>query len=363
MKKILIAAGGTGGHLYPGICFARELELRGCEIRFVTDRKKLGESVLTRERFRYYTLPSIGMPRKISPKLFAFFYYLASGFAASMKILGEFKPDAVIGLGGYVSFPVVAGARTRGMATFIHEQNYIPGLSNRLLGRIAGRVAVSFSESAKYFPKGKVLFTGNPVRKDLFKDMDRKAARRKLGIEEDRFSVLVFGGSQGAHYINNLVAGSLEYLAKIRDSIQFIHITGEKDLEAARAAYAGSGIRSFADSYMHEMAEGYAAADLAICRAGATTIAELIALRKPAVLIPFPHATGSHQEYNAKYISDAGAAVCVNEKDGTPAELGRILTDFAGHPEKIREMEKNCAKLPLADSAVILADAVLNPSF
>jgi UDP-N-acetylglucosamine--N-acetylmuramyl-(pentapeptide) pyrophosphoryl-undecaprenol N-acetylglucosamine transferase len=366
MKKALIVAGGTGGHLYPGICLAREMQKNGFETEFVLGDKDRGIPILNKEKIKYHTLRTIGLPRRPSFKLISFVYYLIVSFINALNIIKNCNPGVVVGLGGYISFPVICVAKILHINTLIHEQNYLPGLANRLLGKVADKIAVSFNESAEYFPKQKVVLTGNPVRRDLFESVDRKEVLEQLNLDDNKFTVLVFGGSQGAHAINSLMVNSLKFLENVSDRIQFVHITGENDFLWVKQTYERSKVRFLVTSYLHEMSKGYKVADLVICRAGATTIAELIAVRKPAILIPFPYAAGKHQKYNAQYLAEPGAAILISEKELNTEKLpvmANMLADFVTHPEKIMQMKECYQNLPRLDSSKLLADIATHLPF
>ncbi|MDI6640775.1 MAG: undecaprenyldiphospho-muramoylpentapeptide beta-N-acetylglucosaminyltransferase [Elusimicrobiota bacterium] len=333
MKKILIAAGGTGGHIYPAICLAEKLE-KMCQPVFVIRKDDKWESVLTEKKYNYYGINISGFPRKILIELLYFFPKLFFSFFKAFSIIKKVKPDKVIGLGGYVSFPIVCIAKLCRISTIIHEQNVIPGLANKLLAHITDKIAISFYETEKFFPKDKTYFTGNFIREELF-EVSRNQAFEYFKLDRAKFTVLVFGGSQGARSINKFIVDSLELIEEYKNSIQFIHLTGERDFVFVKDAYLGKDFQAIVLPYLHEMWNAYAVADLVISRAGATTIAELIALRKPAVLIPYPYATGNHQLYNAKYLEKMGLAVVIEEKNLNREKFKEVLTEFLKQPEKL----------------------------
>lgn len=323
-KKIIIAAGGTGGHLYPGLMLARELKKRGADTLFIIRSADPAKNILENEKVSYSEIPIRGMPRKMSLQFFTFIYRLIRSFFLSVKLLREACPDAVVGMGGYISFPVVIAAVYTGIPVLIHEQNYIPGFSNRLLSYVTGTVALSFDASIKYFRRMKTVVTGNPVRSELF-DVEPSAAYAALNLDPSRFTVLVFGGSQGASGLNRITAESLAHLAHVKDKIQFIHLSGVKDVKWVTDEYNNRGFKSRVFDYMHEMGTTLAAADLVICRSGATTVAELALLKKKAILVPYPHATADHQWYNASLLAATGQAEVIREKDLTPSLLAERI--------------------------------------
>ena len=356
MKTVLIVAGGTGGHLYPGIALAEELTSRGYSSEFCVSVGDRCIPVLEKHGYAYHRISIKGLPRKFSLKLLAYPFLLVSGFSDARAVIGKIRPAAVAGMGGYLSFPVVCTAKMSGIGTLIHEQNCIPGLSNRVTGILADRIAVSFSETAGYFNRRKTIFTGNPVRKDITGAADRKEAASRIGVDAGRFTVLVFGGSQGAHSINRAVTSGLSEYTDRKDDMQFLHIAGERDAEWVRESYKISGIKAAVFPYVHGMSDAYAVSDLVVSRSGATTVAELASLKKPAVLIPYPHATNNHQEYNARFLSGKGAAVTLPEKDITAESLARTVLKFLSDPGSLDLMRESFRDIPPADSAKLLAD-------
>ncbi len=252
-----------------------------------------------------------------------------------------------------MSFPAVICAKILGIPTVIHEQNALPGLTNRLLSAFAGIVAVSFASSKKYFPAGKTVVTGNPVRKDLFKKPS-KSTYESFGLSEGKFTVLVFGGSQGASKINRAAIDSFQYLAGIKEKIQFLNISGRNDHEQIEKEYISNGIPGSVIAYTHSMGDAYAVADLIICRAGATTVAELKILNKRSILIPFPFATANHQEFNAKALEKEGLAKIVIEKDLNARMLAGIISESFASAKKLDDF-----KIPASFPQELLAAEVV----
>lgn len=332
---VLIVAGGTGGHLYPGIAVARALTRKpavpAVSIRaaFVVRSGDLGRDILRREGFEVYDLPGQGLPRKLSLHGLTFPIQLFRGFKEAGHLMKSVKPDFVLGMGGYLSFPALIAARWRKIPTMIHEQNVLPGLANKMLGRMVDSVAVSFPESARHFPAPKTRVAGLPIRDDM-QPGDAGQARARLGLSPDLRTLLVFGGSQGARRLNQVVVETWRLLGRQTDSWQVIHVTGSADGSAVADAYRNLGLTSRVLAYSHEMPTLYAAADLVICRSGASTVAELLAVHRRAILIPFPHATADHQFFNAQVLEKRGWASIILEKDLTPERLGREVTDLMG---------------------------------
>ena len=336
---VLIVAGGTGGHLYPGIAVAQALVRKslaaGTPIRvaFVVRSGDLGREILQREGFEVHDLPGQGFPRELSFKVFTFPVKLFQGFKGALDLIQSVRPDLVLGMGGYLSFPVLLAAKWRGARTMIHEQNMVPGLANKILGRTVDSVAASFPESVPHFPALKTWVAGLPIRDDM-RPGDASQARARLGLSPDLQTLLIFGGSLGAHRLNQIVVETWRRLGRQADSWQVIHITGRADEALMIEAYRGLGLASKILPYSHEMPVLYAAADLVICRSGASTVAELLAVRRRAVLIPFPYATGNHQFFNAQVLEKRGRGSIILEKDLTPARLGREVIKSLSDPAR-----------------------------
>ena len=354
-KTIIIAAGGTGGHLYPGISLARELARRGFSPVFIVRENDPAGAILEREQFAFRAIPVRGMPRKISLRFAAFFYFLIKGLFATYRVLKELKPEAVAGMGGYISFPAVFVARLMGIRTVIHEQNYIPGLANRILARFCNTVAVSFAQSASFFNRSKTIVTGNPVRAGLF-NVQPRDAYSSFGLDPARCTVLVFGGSLGASAINTAATGALGELSSVKEKLQFIHLAGKRDADMVAAAYNSAGISACVRSYLHEIGLAYSAADLVICRAGATTVTELFFLNKKAVLIPYPYATADHQHFNASLLVQSGQATEIRENELTSKLLAGHIIDAVAKFKPHTESPTPPPTLPqelLADTVVL----------
>ncbi len=352
--NILIAAGGTGGHLYPGLALARELRTRGHSPLFVVRENDACREILAEEGMPFTEIPIRGMPRRISLKIAPFLIYLLKGLFVARRLIGKTKPGLIIGMGGYISFPVVLLGRCMGAPTLIHEQNCLPGMSNRILALFAEKVAVSFPESLRYFSGEKAIVTGNPVRAELFSTIPEDGYR-SLRLDPRRFTVLVFGGSQGAASINRVVAEAARSLSRDFGRIQFLHIAGRNGFEETQREYCARGIPGTVLPYLHRIGEAYATADLVICRSGATTVTELLILRKPAILIPYPLATGNHQEYNARLLADAGLGTVLLERELSPE---RIAQSIQTHLKAFKSHEHH-PSLPLILPQQRIADAAL----
>lgn len=350
--RLLIAGGGTGGHLFPGVAIAEELRARDPDaaIRFVGTERGIEARVLPELGWDLTKIQVSGL--KTVGKLGALrgLFRLPRALWQARRTLKEFEPDAVIGVGGYASGPVVLMAKLRGIPTAICEQNSIPGLTNKLLGRWVRAVFLSFAESKRFFKAKKIVMSGNPVRRDLL--------QRLLAVTPSAPSptvnILVSGGSLGAVAVNELAAKALCQLAKTT-SLSIVHQTGEKDLETTKQRYADAGITADCRAFIKDMASAYQTADLVIGRAGATTVAELAIAGKPAVFIPYPFAADNHQELNAAEMAGAGAALMFRQADLTAEKLADALAPLLTNPAKRAEMGaamKSLAK-PGAAAAVV----------
>lgn len=347
MQRIILTTGGTGGHIFPALAAAEELKARfsGIELLFVGSNHGPEKDLSARAGIPFAGLPVRGFLGRGTRALAAAAGMLR-GIARAFALLRSFRPDAVIGFGGYAAFAVVFAARFSGIPTAVHEQNALAGISNRILGRMADRIFCSLP-STRGFGDRPTILTGNPVRRSVV-----EAACRKQRGEGRR--LLVMGGSQGAHAVNAAVSAVLPRLKTA--GIELRHQTGEADSATVRDAYAAAGINGKVEAFIHDMGAAYAWADLALCRAGATTVAELAACGLPAVFIPFPHATHDHQSKNAALVAERGAALMIAETDLAKIDLGEILIDLLTHPEKIQQASRAMKELARPDAAAAVAD-------
>jgi UDP-N-acetylglucosamine--N-acetylmuramyl-(pentapeptide) pyrophosphoryl-undecaprenol N-acetylglucosamine transferase len=328
--KVLIAGGGTGGHLYPGIAIARELLGEdGNETLFVGTHQGLEARVLPKEGLpvRFISAGKLkGMSFLSIAKTIA---TLPVGMLQSVRLLREIRPDVVLGVGGYASAPVGMAALGLRIPLVIVEPNSYAGLANRKLGKLADKVVLCFpgTGARKFFPPEKTVALGPLVRKGI-DEGDRNTALADFGLEQGRFTVFVMGGSGGAHAINMAMKQAAVYLQDLRD-LQILHQTGEKDVGDVLAGYRGAGLKAAVHSYIDDMAGAYAAADLVISRSGATSVAELAVCGKKAVLVPFPFAADNHQEYNARTLAGRGNADVIVQKDLTGEMLAIVIKKHA----------------------------------
>ncbi len=347
--RVIIAAGGTGGHIYPGVAIAREFKRRDpqTEILFVGTPRGLESKIVPREGFALEMI-KVGALKGVS--VFQRIKSLAQlplSFVATLRILGRFKPQVVIGVGGYSSGPTLLMAALTRVPTMVVEPNAMPGFTNRVLARFVDAAALSFEDASKYFGSRGVV-TGNPVRGDF--------AHLKKKERGGRLNILIFGGSQGSRAINTAMTGALSQLEHERDRLAITHQTGEQDFETVKRGYRDAGFEADVRPFIHDMAAQFERTDVLICRAGATTAAEVAAAGKAAIFVPFPFATDNHQRRNAEVFQRAGAARMIVQKELTPGRLAEELTRLIDHPEEIDRMEEASRRLGRPDSAARTVD-------
>ncbi len=350
--KVLIAAGGTGGHIYPGIAVAKEIMRRdaGSEVRFVGTARGLETKIVPANGFELLLIDSAGLKNVGFAGKVKGLMILPKSFLASRRLIKEFQPDVVVGAGGYVSGPVLLMASFQRVPTLVMDSNALPGFTNRRLAPFITRAALTFEESVKFFGK-KGVVTGNPVRREFF-DIQPKVRGEKINL-------LIFGGSQGARIINSTMIDALEHLQSYKNKLQITHQTGESDALKIEELYKRAGWEN-ADvrSYIVEMVTEFARTDLIICRAGATSCAELLAAGKAAIMIPLPTAADDHQRKNAEALVKQGAARMILQKDLNSAVLAKEIIDLIESPEKITAMESSAKKMAKADAAEVTVDII-----
>jgi UDP-N-acetylglucosamine--N-acetylmuramyl-(pentapeptide) pyrophosphoryl-undecaprenol N-acetylglucosamine transferase len=345
----VIACGGTGGHLFPGIAVAEVLHQRGHEVMLFVSEKEIDSLALsTRSQFRFEKLPVIGLPSLYSPAIFGFIRRFSESLSRCRSIYESFKPQAVLGMGGFTSTAPILAGRLRGASTFIHESNAVPGRANRMTARMVRAVLLGFKECAPFFPKARTEVTGTPIRTELQR-LDRSVALAKLGLRDDLPTLLVMGGSQGASGINQAIIKSLPSLRDL--SLQVIHLSGARDQRLVADNYRRENISAFVAAFYHRMEEVYSAADLAVARAGAASLAELAFFALPGILIPFPHATDDHQTRNAEIFVRAGAAILLRESEIHGDGLARKIQELIRDRPKLRRMSEICSRLAPKDAA------------
>ena len=355
--KIILTTGGTGGHIFPALAVAEQLQLRGVELLFVGSQYGTEAKLAAQAGIPFRGLPVRGVLGRGLRSIGAAFGLLKAIFQAR-GIVREFGPDAVIGFGAYASFAPLVAAWLAGVPLAIHEQNAMPGMTNRLLARIAHKVFLSLPDSTGAFPAAKCEETGNPVRTNI-------AALGEKGKDRD-FSgrhLLVMGGSLGARAINRALIENAARLLEAGVSIR--HQTGPANLEQVRRDYAEKGLHAdgtgalSVTAFIDDMAETYTWADLVLCRAGATSVFELAAAGKPAVLIPFPYATHDHQTWNAKVMAERNAALLVPENTLPQVDLGKMVLDLLENPARLQEMSAQALACAKPDAANAVANGLL----
>ncbi len=353
--KVIIAGGGTGGHLFPGIAIAEEFLRRdqASSVLFIGTKKGLEQRVLGNMGFNLHTLDVEGIKGRGITKALGALLKIPRSLIESYRLIRAFCPDIVIGVGGYASGPAVMAAYFMGIKTAIAEQNALPGITNKILGKFVDRIFVTFPETRKWFPEKKIVASGNPVRAAFLTGICE--AEKRAG----KFTLLIFGGSQGARGINTAVLDSLPYLTKIKDKLKIIHQTGSADVDSLSAHYRSHGMDADVLPFIMDMASAFRSADLIICRAGATSIAEITASGKAAILIPFPHAANDHQTKNAEALIKAGAAVTIRERDISGKILAESIEKFYRNPDLIREIEARSASLGNVRAAADIVDACM----
>lgn len=367
-RTILVGGGGTAGHVFPAIAVARELARLAPDIEpvFVGVEDRLEARLVPESGFRLHHIKAASIPRRPSPRLLKVPSAVKRGVQRCASLIQQEHAEAVVTFGGYVAFPLDRAASQAGVPLVIHEQNSIPGLTNRVAARWADKVAVSFPGSASDFPRPeRSVVTGNPVREDLL-GVDREArradARRRFGLDPDVPTLLVFGGSLGARSINQTIIGAHGRWGGVE--LQVLHAAGRggyaaaaSGWEKARASFSGPTTKLV--DFIERMDDAYSAADVVVCRAGATSIAELTTLGIPSVLVPYPHATADHQTKNAQALELAGAAVAVADSDLRPVTLINAVAPILQDPERYERMASAARAFGRPEAATNVARVVL----
>ena len=355
--RIVIAGGGTGGHLFPGIAVAQEFEARNAASRiiFVSTGNPLERSVLSKTGYPLQTITAAGIKGRGLWNQVKSVAKIPKGILAANRILKNFSPDLTVGLGSYSAGPVVFAAWLRGIPIVVHEQNILPGITTRILSRFANRIYISFENTRSHMDPRKVHWTGNPVRRELLEYSDGHAEELSDDTGNGLFTILIIGGSQGAHRINTAVIEALGYLED-KEHLHFVHQTGEADEQPVKEAYRRHNMRCTVQSFFDNMAELYSRADLLICRAGATTVAEITALGKAVIFIPFPYAADNHQVLNAGTLAEEGAAEMLIEKDLSGQILSKKIAYYAAHREALNDMAAKARRFGKPDAAKNIVD-------
>lgn len=347
--KVLFAAGGTGGHIYPAIAVAKEILRRdsASEIKFVGTARGLETKLVPQNGFELLTIESAGLKSVGIIGQLKGLLILPKSFLQARKLLKKFDPDVVVGAGGYVTGPVLLMASLLKIPTLVMDSNALPGFTNRQLARFVDKAVLTFEESLKFFPN-KGVVTGNPVRKEFFEIEPKKRS--------EKINLLIFGGSQGARAINLAMVEALKYLPK--DKLNIVHQTGELDFEKIEKGYKEADWQADIRRYITDMVSEFAQADLVICRAGATTCAELAAAGKVGIMVPLPTAADDHQRKNAEALQNAGAAKMILQKELTGESLAKEIQELINSPDKINEMELAAKKLAKEDAAELAVNII-----
>lgn len=360
--RILIACGASGGHIFPAIALGASVRARakGAELLFVCSDRYLDRRIFTREKLAFMCLSSNKLPYRPTLSILAFLTKLVIDIVKTWAILAREKPEVIVGFGGYVSFPVVMVGRLRGVPIVVHEQNVVPGRANAFLFRFADSIALAFPQTLPLLSgrdRKKAVVTGNPIRTEMLRN-DREAASKAFGLEGGKFTILVIGGSQGAHNLNKVFAESVSAMdERRRGSLQIIHIAGEKDCAWVRKAYEDSRVANRVFPFIDNIDRAYSAADLVVTRSGAAALFEVAYYAKPMILVPYPYAM-SHQKENALVFSGRGAALFAEEKDLSSQKFGSIITELMQDERKLRAMSEASAALSMPDASEALAGVV-----
>jgi UDP-N-acetylglucosamine--N-acetylmuramyl-(pentapeptide) pyrophosphoryl-undecaprenol N-acetylglucosamine transferase len=338
---MVVAGGGTGGHLFPGLAVAEALAARGdASILFVGSAYGLEATTIPRTHFPFRALALRGVRGRGLRGALTFAWHLPMTLLQSWHIVGTFRPTLVLGLGGYGSVPIALAAWLRHIPLVLLEQNAQPGVANRVLARLARRICTTYPQSAQFFPAGKAVQTGNPVRQF---SCNRHPA-------PDRFTIFAFGGSQGAHTINCAMVEAAPTLAKQVPSVHIIHQTGAADAAWVRERYHEMGVAAEVIEFVHDMDEAYGRADLVICRAGATTLAEVTALCKPSILVPYPFAADDHQRKNAEVLRDHSAAELILNAELSGERLAACVLRLVDDRKRLQAMAAAAKRLAVPDA-------------
>jgi UDP-N-acetylglucosamine--N-acetylmuramyl-(pentapeptide) pyrophosphoryl-undecaprenol N-acetylglucosamine transferase len=352
---VAIACGGTGGHLFPGIAVAEELKKRGCKIALLISPKEIDrEAVKSAKDFEIVTLSAVGLQNR---NYFSFALSFWKSFRAARKIFKQQKPDAVLAMGGFTSAPPIFAVRKFGAKTFLHESNTIPGRANRFLARFVNEAFVGFPETAARLKARKVSVTGTPVRPQ-FQPRDAVECRAALGLEPNRPTILIVGGSQGASGLNEMLLSVLPLLAK--KNWQWLHLTGANDLEKVKAAYAAQKLKAVVKPFLAEMDLALGAATVSVSRSGASSLAEIAAMRLPSLLVPFPAAADNHQFVNALAFEKTGAAKLLEQKNSTPGKVASILTELVENDLARSEIQNALVQWHAPKAAEQIAENILS---
>lgn len=352
--RVMIAGGGTGGHLFPGIALAEEIVTRHPrnDVVFVGTDRGLEARVVPQNGFVFESIKSRGLKGMGPLKLLAGLAMLPISFWSSWRLLRKYRPDVVVGVGGYSSGPVLCSAWLLRLPTAVLEQNALPGFTNTVLGKLVKAVFVSFEKSTAAFPSGKAHALGNPIRRALVESF---LVSKRV---HEHFTVLVLGGSLGAKGLTKAVLDALPFLASEKASMRFVHQTGKGDAQRVQQEYDAQQFHAQAIEFIDDMAKAYLGADVVVFRAGATTVAELTVCKKAAIFVPYPHATEDHQAINAAELVKVGAAPMFREEELSREKLAAAVLSLKNEPSRLAKMEKAAGALGRPEAAREIADVL-----
>jgi UDP-N-acetylglucosamine--N-acetylmuramyl-(pentapeptide) pyrophosphoryl-undecaprenol N-acetylglucosamine transferase len=358
--KLIVAGGGTGGHLFPGISVAEEFVSRDAanEVLFVGTERGIEARIVPQLGMKLEAISASGVRGKNGFAQIKGLFLFMFGYSQSRQILKKFRPDVVLGVGGYASAPLCLAARGMQIPYFIHEQNAIPGLTNRLLARFSNKVFISLEESQRFFPAERTLLTGNPLRQSILELVTTEDSSPSVA-RGNEFRILVFGGSQGARSINQAMMAALPSMSAMKQRISIVHQTGKNDLTEVADAYGKSGIKSTVLPFIDDMAAAYRQADLIICRAGATTVAEVTAAAKACIFIPFPHAVDDHQRKNAEALLEHDACLMLLEQELSGERIAAEIEKIMAAPDRLETISRNARSMARLDAAKIIVDEMI----
>lgn len=355
--RLIVSGGGTGGHLFPGIAVAERFLANAPEnkVLFIGTERHTDMRVLAGRNFQTASISCQGLKGKSVGARIKSLCQQPFSLIQARQLITKFKPDLVLGVGGYVTGPVLLAARLMGIATCIQEQNSVPGLANRIIGKFVDRVFISFPQSKRYFPRGKCMLSGNPVRKELL-----NLIQLPERTDSARETLLVLGGSLGAHKVNMLVVEALERVKKkLSDTFRVIHQTGKDDEQKVSQEYSRIDIDAEVAAFFDDMACVYKEADVIISRAGATTLAEMAVLAKPMILIPYPYAADDHQRQNGQFLVEGGAARMFVQEELDPKELAEEILELFSNGEKRKRMAEAAKRLGKPDAVDVIVKDII----
>jgi len=356
--SVVIACGGTGGHLFPGLAVGEELRRRGCRVTLMVSPKDVDQQAIASiSGMEIVTLPAVALKRG---GYISFISGFCKSYRMARRLFAQTRPDVVLAMGGFVSAPPVMAGRRCGAKTFLHESNSIPGRANRWLARWVDGAFVYFPAAARRLRAKRVELSGMPVRPQFLHALTAAEARTTLGLNPDAPVLLIMGGSQGASKVNDLALGAAPLLRQTAPDLQFLHLTGPRDYERVRAGYELIHATALVSAFFDDMATALAAAEIAVSRAGASSLAELAAQRLPAMLIPYPTAADNHQHFNALAFTQSGAALMLQQGTATPDSLAHELLDLLLRASKRSRMRQALAAWQTPGASAQIADRILH---